>query len=91
MVRVTRGYPHIEFRYTVAPSEELPSAGFMPIYGSVESVTKHIEIGYRDGKKAIEDAKESGSNSNLKQTMSQLKKLAEGKGQKVSESTDFLQ
>lgn len=91
MVRVTRGYPHINFRYTVAPSEELPSAGFMPIYGSVESVTKHIEIGLRDGKKAIEDAKASGRNSNLQETMEELKKLAVADADGKPVSDHFLQ
>ena len=69
MTRVTRGYPHVNFRYTVAPSVALPTGGFIPIYGSRESVIEHIEIGTRDGKQAIEDAKNSGKNSNLKATM----------------------
>lgn len=53
MTRVTRGYPHVNFRYTIAPSVELPTAGILPIYGSQEGIQKHIEIGKADGHKAI--------------------------------------
>ena len=53
MVRVTRGYPHINFRYTVAPTTDVPSAGIIPIKATKEMIVEEIGIGYRDGLKAV--------------------------------------
>ena len=58
MVRVTRGFPHINFRYTVAPTSDVPSAGLIPIKATKEMITEEIGIGYRDGLRAVHEAKE---------------------------------
>jgi len=87
MVRVTRGYPHVNFRYTVAPLSTVPSAGFIPVNGSFESMKEEMGIGHRDGLKAIKDAKKSGINSNLQSTLDNLKKLSSGENR---DSTKFL-
>ena len=78
MVRVTRGYPHVNFRYTVAPLTTVPSAGFIPVHGTIESMKEEMGIGHRDGLKAINDAKKSGINSNLQSTLAEMKKHASG-------------
>lgn len=42
LLRITRGYPKVNFRYAVAPSEESPSKSFVPIYASHEEIEKEI-------------------------------------------------
>ena len=76
MVRVTRGYPHINFRYTVAPTTDVPSAGMIPIHATKDMITEEIEIGHRDGLKAINDAIKSGQKSNHESALKELRKLA---------------
>ena len=57
MLRVTRDNSHVNYRYTVAPSE-LPYLNAIPkISVTREEVIAEIEIGYRDGIRAIEAAK----------------------------------
>ncbi len=54
MLRVTRDNTHVTYRYTVAPTE-LPSKNVIPkISVTREEVLAEIDIGYRDGKRAIE-------------------------------------
>jgi len=62
MLRVTRGYPNVHFRYTVAPTQEVPSSGLVPISASNEDIRKEIDIGYQDGLRAIRDSLDDGSN-----------------------------
>jgi len=76
MVRVTRGYPHINFRYTVAPTTDVPSAGIIPIKATLDMIKEEIEIGYRDGLAAVENAKKSEKKSNHASALNNLRKLA---------------
>jgi hypothetical protein len=62
MLRVTRGYPKVNFRHTVAPSTEMAAKGFIPISATHEMIKEEIAIGYRDGLKALNDAQATGSN-----------------------------
>ena len=61
MVRVTRGFPHINFRYTVAPMTDVPSAGLVPIRATQEMIREEIDIGYRDGLRAVLEARKNSS------------------------------
>ena len=78
MVRVTRGFPHINFRYTVAPTSDVPSAGIIPIKATKEMITEEIGIGYRDGLRAVHEAKRAHNRklSNHDITMERLHTLA---------------
>lgn len=38
MLRVTRAFPHVTYRYTVAPSENPPIAGLVPIKATKEQI-----------------------------------------------------
>jgi len=53
MYRMTRGYPHINFRHVVAPRQDVPSYGFVPLFAKAEDIKKEINIGYEDGYQAI--------------------------------------
>merc|ERR1712083_769070 len=61
MVRVTRGFPHVNFRYTVAPTTDVPEAGLVPIKATKEMIVEEIGIGYRDGLQAVLEAKQANS------------------------------
>lgn len=50
---MTRGYPHIQFRHIVAPTQQVPNSGFVPIFATTEDIKEEIRIGYEDGKKAV--------------------------------------
>ena len=54
ILRITRGYPHIKFRYIVAPTKPVPSSGWIPINATHEMLTEEVEIGRQDGKLVIE-------------------------------------
>ena len=78
MVRVTRGFPHVNFRYTVAPTTDVPEAGLVPIKATQEMIVEEIGIGYRDGLQAVLDARQANSKnvSNHDLTMERLHTLA---------------
>ena len=78
MVRVTRGFPHINFRYTVAPTSDVPSGGLIPINATKETIAEEIGIGYRDGLRAVHEAKRAHNRklSNHDITMERLHNLA---------------
>lgn len=74
MLRVTRGYPKVYFRYAVAPSLDSPAKSAIPIFATHEEVAGEIKNGYNDGLRAMRDANyENGSN------WSQTIKLLEAK------------
>jgi predicted patatin/cPLA2 family phospholipase len=52
---IIRGYPSINFRYLVFPTEPLPS-GFIPLGFVHENIVEMIDQGYRDAKKVILDS-----------------------------------
>jgi hypothetical protein len=62
VLRVTRGYPKIKFRHIIMPTEDPPEVPFPPIFTTVDNIEKEIALGYSDGLKAIEAAKQFGSN-----------------------------
>jgi len=37
----------------VAPTQQVPSSGFVPIYATTDDMVQEINIGYDDGKKAV--------------------------------------
>jgi predicted acylesterase/phospholipase RssA len=49
---IKRGYPDINFRYVLAPEQELPS-GFLPLGFDHEAMLEMIQIGITEGEKAI--------------------------------------
>lgn len=50
---IVRGYPDVNFRYLLMPQEDLPS-GFLPLGFDHDDMMAMIEIGIREGLKAIE-------------------------------------
>jgi len=75
LLRITRGYPKVDFRYAVAPTLPSPSKAFVPIFATHEEVEQEIKNGYYDGLRAIRDAhREHGSN--WKETMKLLQEKA---------------
>jgi len=65
VLRITRGYPGVKFRHIIAPTENPPDHGFVPIFATVENIKAEIDLGYRDGIKAIEMVKEKGSSIDI--------------------------
>ena len=53
LLRVTRSHPHINFRFTIAPSKEPPIEGLLPIGAPIETIAAEIQLGYDDGKEAV--------------------------------------
>lgn len=51
---VKREYPFVNFRYKLVPESDLPS-GFLPLGFVHKDIEAMIEIGYEEGKKAIQE------------------------------------
>lgn len=49
---IVRGYPDVEFRYWVYPTEALPS-GFLPLGFNHDDMVQMMNFGYEDAKKVI--------------------------------------
>ena len=47
LLRVIAGYPNIEFRFIVTPTQDLPSR-FFPIYATVEEIKLQLGVGEAD-------------------------------------------
>lgn len=56
---IKRGFPKVNFRYKIVPDKPLPS-GYIPLGFKRESILGMIDIGYEDGKKAIEEGPKAG-------------------------------
>lgn len=50
LVRMTRGFHEIDFRFIVVPSEPLAAGGMVPINATKEDIQAEIALGYTDGK-----------------------------------------
>lgn len=57
VLRITRGYPGVKFRHIIAPTENPPDHGYIPIFATLENIKTEIALGYTDGLKAIEMVK----------------------------------
>lgn len=55
---IKRGYPNVNFRYTVVPKEDLPS-GFLPLGFVHEQIMEMIKIGEEDGAEVIKLAEQN--------------------------------
>lgn len=57
IVRMTRGYPHVKFRYVISPSETTPTSAnaFLGISlsASQEQLVDEMNLGFKDAYKAI--------------------------------------
>ena len=49
LVRVTRGFHEVDFRFVVIPSEPLVAGGLVPISATKEDIRAEIAIGRKDG------------------------------------------
>ena len=68
MLRMTRGYHSVNFRFIVEPSEQL-TGGWLPLSATVEDIRKEISIGLKDGteiaKKWLSENKQVSSDGGL--------------------------
>ena len=49
---MTRGYHDVQFRLAIQPSVDL-TVGLIPIKATIDDIRKEMEIGYKDGLKAV--------------------------------------
>lgn len=57
LVRMTRGFHEVNFRYVLSPSIAPKSAGLAPISADLEAIQSEIDVGYADAAKAIDEAR----------------------------------
>ena len=69
VVRMTRGYPNVNFRHIVAPSVQVPESGFIPINATKEMLAEEIKIGYADGERVIKEVKANKGHGNVKKVL----------------------
>jgi predicted patatin/cPLA2 family phospholipase len=51
---IKRGFPDVQFRYVVAPQQDLPS-GFLPLGFKHDSMVEMLNIGIEEGTQAVKD------------------------------------
>ena len=57
VLRLTRGYPEIDFRHVVAPSVQVPESGFIPIFATKAMLKEEMNIGYADGVRVVNEVR----------------------------------
>ena len=77
VLRLTRGYPHVNFRHVVAPSVQVPESGFIPIFATKEMLAEEIKIGYADGERVIKEVRAHGGTKGVHKLLKELHQLAE--------------